>query len=97
MSNPPDSEVSLKEVEDNDNELELTGEYLSENAPQCFLDEDGNMRKFKSTKSLPSDGSSWNLWFYEWSQWIYLSLMYPFGSGDTKKNDEDKSKEEEEI
>ena len=79
------SENKIDDVKEEGELEDLTPEAIEKVAPDVYLDSDGNLRRFKSTKSIP-ENSSWNMWFYSWYTWLYYTLF-----------DENNKKDEGEI
>ena len=88
----PIEEQQGEEKHKEEGEIELTPEFIATHMPDMYLDEDGNMRKFRKTQDVSERG--WTMWAYEWGQYFYLSVTNPF-VGTHKKNEDDQEAKEQ--
>ena len=91
MENEPEEVEEVPEEREGP-ELKLDPEFIATNVPDMYLDEDGNMRRFKKTQDVSNKG--WTMWAYGWSQYAYFLVTSPFFPK-AKKNDEEQKEGED--
>ena len=81
-----------REEEREGQELKLEPEFIAKHVPDMYLDEDGNMRRFKKTQDVSQKG--WMMWMYDWTQYAYFLALSPFTSS-SKKDDKEENEQED--